>query len=39
MSNAVYYNTLFSGQPQSLKSTLGVIGARGQGEKGVEELP
>ncbi|BAO31344.1 lytic transglycosylase domain-containing protein [Sulfuritalea hydrogenivorans] len=39
MSNAVYYNTLFSGRPQSLKSTLGVIGARGQGEKGVEELP
>ncbi len=39
MSNAVYYNTLFSGRPQSLKATLGVVGARGQGEKGVEELP
>ena len=39
MSNAVYYNTLFSGQPQSLKATLGVVGARGQGETGVEELP
>jgi soluble lytic murein transglycosylase len=39
MSNAVYYNTLFSGQPQSLKATLGVIGARGQGETGVEQLP
>ena len=39
MSNAVYYNTLFSGRPHSLKATLGVVGARGQGEKGVEELP
>ena len=39
MSNAVYYNTLFSGRPQSLKGTLGVIGARGQGETGVEQLP
>lgn len=39
MSNAVYYNTLFSGHPQSLKATLGVIGARGQGENGVEQLP
>jgi soluble lytic murein transglycosylase len=39
MSNAVYYNTLFSGRPQSLKATLGVIGARGQGEAGVEQLP
>lgn len=39
MSNAVYYNTLFEGKPQSLKATLGVIGARGQGEQGVEELP
>jgi len=39
MSNAVYYNTLFSGRPQSLKGTLGVIGARGQGETAVEQLP
>ena len=39
MSNAVYYNTLFSGRPQSLKATLGMIGARGQGETGVEQLP
>ncbi|MDP2809287.1 MAG: transglycosylase SLT domain-containing protein [Rhodocyclaceae bacterium] len=39
MSNAVYYNTLFSGRPQSLKGTLGVVGARGQGETGVEQLP
>jgi len=39
MSNAVYYNTLFEGKPQSLKSALGVIGARGQGESGIEQLP
>ncbi len=39
MSNAVYYNTLFSGRPQSLKGTLGMVGARGQGETAVEELP
>jgi len=39
MSNAVYYNTLFEGKPQSLKGTLGVVGARGQGEAGVDELP
>jgi soluble lytic murein transglycosylase len=39
MSNAVYYNTLFEGKPQSLKSALGIIGARGQGETGVGELP
>jgi soluble lytic murein transglycosylase len=39
MSNAVYYNTLFEGKPQSLKSTLGVVRARGQGEAGVEQLP
>lgn len=39
MSNAVYYNTLFSGRPQSLKGTLGIVGARGQGETGLEQLP
>lgn len=39
MSNAVYYNTLFEGRPQSLKATLGVVRARGQGENGVEKLP
>ncbi len=39
MSNAVYYNTLFEGRPQSLKDRLGVIRARGQGENGVEQLP
>jgi soluble lytic murein transglycosylase len=39
MSNAVYYNTLFSGSPQSLKKALGVVRARGQGEAGVDRLP
>jgi soluble lytic murein transglycosylase len=39
MSNAVYYNTLFEGKPQSLKGALGVVRARGQGETGVEQLP
>ena len=39
MSNAVYYNTLFEGKPQSLKGVLGVVRARGQGETGVEQLP
>ena len=39
MSNAVYYNTLFEGRPQSLKGVLGVVRARGQGEAGVEQLP
>jgi len=39
MSNAVYYNTLFEGKPQSLKAVLGMVGARGQGETNVEELP
>ncbi|NJD35774.1 MAG: lytic transglycosylase domain-containing protein [Betaproteobacteria bacterium] len=39
MSNAVYYNTLFAGRPQSLKAALGTIRARGQGENGVEQLP
>jgi hypothetical protein len=36
MSNAVYYNTLFEGRPQSLKGRLGTIRARGQGENEVE---
>jgi soluble lytic murein transglycosylase len=39
MSNAVYYNILFEGKPQSLKGALGMIGARGQGESGVDQLP
>jgi len=28
MSNSVYYSTLFDGQPHSLKSRLGIVGAR-----------
>ena len=39
MSNAVYYNSLFEGKPQSLKNSLGVVRARGQGETGVDGLP
>jgi len=39
MSNAVYYNALFEGRPQSLKRLLGVVRARGQGENAVEQLP
>ena len=39
MSNAVYYNVLFDGRPQSLKGRLGTIRARGQGENAVEQLP
>ncbi|MCF8199234.1 MAG: lytic transglycosylase domain-containing protein [Sulfuritalea sp.] len=39
MSNAIYYNTLFEGRPQSLKKALGVVRARGQGETGVDGLP
>jgi soluble lytic murein transglycosylase len=31
MSNAVYYSTLFEDKPQSLKSRLGMVGARGTG--------
>jgi soluble lytic murein transglycosylase len=38
MSNAVYYSTLFNGQPQSLKNRLGTVGPRGADPKG-EELP
>ncbi len=39
MSNAVYYNALFEEKPQSLKARLGTVRAKGEGEKGVEELP
>jgi soluble lytic murein transglycosylase len=31
MSNAVYYSTLFEDKPQSLKTRLGMVGARGVG--------
>jgi soluble lytic murein transglycosylase len=39
MSNAVYYAALFEQRPQSLKARLGTIRARGDGERGVEQLP
>ena len=39
MSNAVYYSALFEQKPQSLKARLGMIRAKGEGERGVEELP
>jgi soluble lytic murein transglycosylase len=39
MSNAVYYSALFEQRPQSLKARLGTVRARGEGERGVEELP
>jgi soluble lytic murein transglycosylase len=39
MSNAVYYNALFEGRPQSLKAGWARYRARGQGENGVEQLP
>ena len=38
MSNAVYYAALFENKPQSLKSRLGVIGARGGGSSS-SDLP
>jgi soluble lytic murein transglycosylase len=39
MSNAVYYNALFEGRPQSLKQRLGVVRARGNGDSAAEALP
>jgi len=39
MSNAVYYSALFDGQPQSLKSRLGMVGARGRDGPKVDDLP
>jgi soluble lytic murein transglycosylase len=39
MSNAVYYSALFEQKPQSIKTRLGTIRARGVGERGIEELP
>jgi len=39
MSNSVYYSTLFNGQPQSIKSRLGVVRSRTDGEAKGEELP
>ena len=39
MNNAVYYNALFEEKPQSLKSRLGVIRPRGNGDSGADVLP
>lgn len=39
MNNAVYYNALFEEKPQSLKSRLGVIRPRGNGDAGADVLP
>lgn len=39
MSNSVYYSALFNGQPQSLKSRLGTVGARVSADAKGEELP
>jgi soluble lytic murein transglycosylase len=39
MSNSVYYAALFEGKPQSLKSRLGVVRARGAGDATATELP
>ncbi len=38
MSNAVYYAAMFENKPQSLKSRLGVVGARGGGTS-AKDLP
>jgi soluble lytic murein transglycosylase len=39
MSNSVYYAALFNEKPQSLKSRLGVVGPRGNGDAGAADLP
>ncbi|HZV55959.1 MAG TPA: transglycosylase SLT domain-containing protein [Rhodocyclaceae bacterium] len=39
MSNTVYYAALFEGKPQSLKTRLGVVRARGIGDTDSSELP
>lgn len=39
MNNAVYYNALFEGKPQSLKRQLGVIRPRGAGDAAADVLP
>ncbi|MEI7429436.1 MAG: transglycosylase SLT domain-containing protein [Betaproteobacteria bacterium] len=39
MSNSVYYSTLFNGQPQSIKSRLGVVKSRSEADAKGEELP
>lgn len=39
MSNSVYYSALFDGKPQTIKSRLGVIGARAAVDPKAEVLP
>ncbi len=39
MSNAVYYSALFEGRPQSIKTRLGTISPRVNGDAKGEELP
>ena len=39
MNNAVYYNALFEGRPQSLKRQLGVVRPRGNGDTAADALP
>ncbi|MDK9724216.1 MAG: lytic transglycosylase domain-containing protein [Sterolibacteriaceae bacterium MAG5] len=39
MSNAIYYAALFDEKPQSLKSRLGVVRPKGNGDTATEELP
>ena len=39
MSNAVYYSALFEGRPQSIKTRLGTIAPRVNGDAKGEELP
>ncbi|CAG0959227.1 partial soluble lytic murein transglycosylase, partial [Rhodocyclaceae bacterium] len=39
MSNAIYYAALFDEKPQSLKSRLGVVRPKGNGDATTEELP
>ena len=38
MSNSVYYSAIFENKPQSLKSRLGIVGARG-GAGRIADLP
>ena len=39
MNNAVYYNAIFEGRPQSLKRELGIVRPRGNGDTGADVLP
>ncbi len=39
MSNATYYTALFENRPQSLKSRLGIVRAKGSGDAAAEEMP